>query len=846
MAWFRFRRPDLRNALFFFLILFLLVLAAFLIFRLVPPAPVSLTQEEKDWLNRHASGLALYYNTDFPPLEFAGENGEFSGLGADISAEVEKRLGITLRRVACPDWNQHLAALESGECAVAPTIVRSPEREEYAFFTTPYASSPVVIITGAARRGQLGLENLDGLTVAVVSGFVTEKYLRDYARDRFTVIAYNNVRQALRELAFGRVDALVENIAVASYYSELEGITNLRVAGNTDLSFVWSMAVSRHYPLLFSAVQKALAAIPQADLEALQKRWIRVEPVRGLSPQDWRNLKLAGLFTILLVVSLLVITFFLKRRLKEKVTNLRATQQELRESWTRLRSLSDNLPGGLVYQVEVIADAPNRRFTYISAGVKHLHELTPDQVQADAGLIYEQIAPEDRDRVAALEAKALAELTSFRDEVKFLLPSGKLRWSLMSSSPRRLNDGKMVWDGIEIDITERKKSEEERDRMQQQLMHARKMESIGTLAGGIAHDFNNILQAIGGAAQLMLAAKKEVDQDCKSLLMINKAVERAGLLIRQLLAFSRKVEGRMVRLDLNREVLETGKILQQVLPRMISIEQDLDPGLWPVEADPVLIQQMLLNLGNNAADAMPEGGRLQIATSNHEFASPGGQSAFDLPAGRWVSLRVSDSGCGMSPEIREKIFDPFFTTKETGKGTGLGLASVYGIVHGHGGRVFCESEPGRGTEFQVFLPALAGPATENVQEKPQSGDLSGCETVLVVDDESEIRAVTTELLERFGYQVIQAASGEEALAEHASRGAEIDLVILDLNMPGMGGRACMRQLLERDPEIKILIASGYATDTRDLESGGRAGAAGFIGKPYHSNELLTLVRSILD
>lgn len=846
MNWFKISPRNLRSAFFILFLLPLVILAAFFIFRLVPPPAVSLTSEERDWLERHAPSLALYYNTDFPPLEFAGENGEFSGLGADVSAEVEKRLGITLRRVPCPDWNEHLAALESGACAVAPTIVRSPEREQYAFFTTPYASSPVVIITGAARRGELSLDDLAGLNVAVVSGFVTEKYVKDYAQGRFTVTAMKNVQEALRELVFGRVDALVENIAVASYYSQQEGIANLRVAGNTDLSFVWSMAVSRNYPLLFSSLQKGLASIPPADLEALQNRWIRFEPGRGLSPQDWRNLKLAGLFVVLLVACLLVITYFLKRRLKEKVANLRTTQQELRESWTRLRALSDNLPGGLVYQVEVITDDPGRRFSYISAGVQGLHELTPAQVLGDASLLYDQIETEDRFRVTELEERALAALAPFRAEIRFRLPSGQLRWGLMTSSPRRLAEGKLVWDGIEIDITEQKSSEEERNRMQQQLQHARKMESVGTLAGGIAHDFNNILQAIGGAAQLMLATKKEVDQDCKSLLMINKAVERAGLLIRQLMAFSRKVEGRKVPLALNREVLETNKILQQVLPRMITIELDLDPGLWPVEADPVLIQQMLLNLGNNAADAMPDGGRLHIATSNLEDSLSGEQASLDLPVGRWVRLLVSDTGCGMSPEIREKIFDPFFTTKEIGKGTGLGLASVYGIVHAHGGRVFCDSEPGRGTDFMVFLPALAGPAAETVEERSLLENLSGCETVLVVDDESEIREITVELLERFGYQVIPAASGEEALDLYASRGAEIDLVILDLNMPGMGGRACLRKLLERDLEIKILIASGCSADARDLESGGRSGAAAFIGKPYLSNELLGLVRRILD
>lgn len=676
------------------------------------PATV-LTPAERAWLDENSASLTLYYNTYFPPIEFATPEGEFTGLGADVIAAVEERLGVTFIRQPCEDWNLHLQALAEGECAVAPTIVSTPERQEFAFFTEPYARVPVVIITTRSLEGSMLITDLAGLRVAVVSGYATEQYLHSRNQGSFEIRPVRNVPEGLRAVSFGEVDALVENLAVAAYYADLEGLSNLRVAGTTDYYFEWSIGVSREYPLLFSAVQKALADIPEDDLEAMQKRWISMEPHQGLSPETLHRLRLAALFVSALLVCLTVITLFLKKRLNEKVNSLQLAQ-----------------------------------------------------------------------------------------------------FDLLDKSKR--------------------------------LQQAEKMEALGTLAGGIAHDFNNLLQVIGGFAQVLIARKPEGDPDHRELTQILGASRRAAALIHQLLAFSRKMETRKVPLNLNREVASVVGILRQTLPKMTRIRLEPGKDLWLVKADPVHVEQILLNLAGNAVDAMAEGGELVFRTENKALDQGVCVGSQEMPPGRYVLLSVTDTGSGMDQEVVERIFDPFFTTKEPGRGTGLGLASVYGIVKDHGGCVDCRSRPGVGTTFEILLPASPDPAENGGGEEEPSGSEmpEGTETILVVDDEPDILAQTREFLIASGYRVVTAESGEAALETYETHGA-VDLVLLDLNMPGMGGYRCLNELLKVNPGVRVIIVSGHSAFGIDGDQAA-AGARGFVGKPYRIGELASRIREVLD
>jgi len=382
--------------------------------------------------------------------------------------------------------------------------------------------------------------------------------------------------------------------------------------------------------------------------------------------------------------------------------------------------------------------------------------------------------------------------------------------------------------------------------LERQLQHASKMEAVGTLAGGIAHDFNNILQVVLGYGELLLLNREDGEEGRQETEGIVAAAQRGADLVQQLLAFSRKVESKLCPVDLNREVEQAGKLLQRTIPKMIEVSLDLAENLRIVKADLAQIGQVLMNLGVNARDAMPDGGRLVIQTRNVSFDAEYCRRNVGVQAGGHVMVSVSDTGIGMDRETREHIFEPFYTTKGAGRGTGLGLAMVYGIVKSHGGHIVCASEAGRGTTFSIYFPVadrveLLPVAVNRSKETLQQGK----ETILLVDDEELIRSFASKLLENHGYTVLTAVDGMEALEVFRRERERISLVLLDLIMPRMGGKACFEELLRMDPGLKVLISSGYSQD------GGRedyvaAGARAFLTKPYAAQELLSMVRRALD
>jgi PAS domain S-box-containing protein len=380
--------------------------------------------------------------------------------------------------------------------------------------------------------------------------------------------------------------------------------------------------------------------------------------------------------------------------------------------------------------------------------------------------------------------------------------------------------------------------------LEKQLLHAQRMESLGTLAGGVAHDFNNLLTIIRGYSELLLRSRAHEDQDFEDLSRIASAAEKGADLVQRLLTFSRQAEGRPQSIDLNTEIRNFHKLLVRTLPKMIQVQLILADELQRVNADPGQIEQMLLNLGINAQHAMPEGGTITIKTRNlvveHAQAGP----MIDLPAGTYVALEVSDTGHGMARDVLDHAFEPFFTTKKPGEGSGLGLAMVYGIVKSHGGYISCRSELGVGTTFHIYLPA-GDPQTEQDPSFSEKPPLEGSETILLVDDEEWIRDIGVRLLTLAGYKVLTAKDGREALeVYHASR-SEIALVVLDLMMPEMSGKRCLNELRKIEPTVPVVIASGLSPEATAKELTGDEARA-FVGKPFKSDELLGTIRRVLD
>ena len=364
------------------------------------------------------------------------------------------------------------------------------------------------------------------------------------------------------------------------------------------------------------------------------------------------------------------------------------------------------------------------------------------------------------------------------------------------------------------DITAQVEAAKEKHSLEIQLQQAQKLEAIGTLAGGIAHDFNNMLAAITGYSELALrdcqAGRTPVDE----IERILKVTGHARDLVKQILGFSRSQSPGQEYLDLKRIVQDTQELIQRTFPKMIKVELDLGDGSAAIRGDRIRIEQVLLNLATNARDAMAEGGTIRIDTAVVYLDDRLAASRLAVKPGQYVRLRVSDTGSGMQPDTMERIFEPFFTTKESGKGTGLGLATVYSIVRSHGGHIECSSGAGQGTRFTIHLPAIphevqADADTAEISPPPRA---EGGETILLVDDELDLRKIGSKLLRLSGYSVISASSGEQALRIYREKGEAIDLVIMDLSMPGMGGQKALEKIKEMAPKAKVVIASGYTAE----------------------------------
>jgi PAS domain S-box-containing protein len=398
--------------------------------------------------------------------------------------------------------------------------------------------------------------------------------------------------------------------------------------------------------------------------------------------------------------------------------------------------------------------------------------------------------------------------------------------------------GQMVLQATVRDIAEQKKLEE-------QLNQARRMETVGRLAGGIAHDFNNILAVIISYAGFIFEDLKENDPMKQDVQEIKDAAHRAATLTKQLLAFSSKQVLQPVSLDLNRVLSEIEKMLRRVPGEDIDLVLVLAPNIGKIRADPSQIEQVLMNIVVNSRDAMLKGGKLTIETSNVEIGKDHAASHIDIKPGSYVQIAITDTGCGMDKQTKAKIFEPFFTTKEFGKGTGLGLATAYGIVKQSGGNLLVYSEPDKGTTFRIYLPQeLATIATGTISPTVPRRT-RGTETILLVEDEEPVRKATKRILDAVGYVVLTAANGGEALLICEQHQAEIHLVLTDVIMPQMSGKILIDLLMKVRPNIKVIYMSGYTRDTMSLH-GILDPKTNFIGKPFNAEDLERKVRKVLD
>jgi PAS domain S-box-containing protein len=522
------------------------------------------------------------------------------------------------------------------------------------------------------------------------------------------------------------------------------------------------------------------------------------------------------------------------------ITAQREAEEALQSSEARFRHVAANAPG-MVYQFAYRPDG-TKGYTFVSDGARDLFGIEPETALGDSNALLRLVHPDDREGLRQKARVVALETGDLRWQGRIVLASGEERFVEIVARDYRLADGSVLSDGLVVDVTEHR-------RLEEQLRQAQKMEAVGRLAGGVAHDFNNLLTVIKASTGFLLEELDAADPRREDVRHIAEAADRAGGLTRQLLAFSRKQILEPQVLDVNAVVANLRPMLARLIGEDVTVEARLAEAAGSIMADVGQLEQVLINLAVNARDAMPDGGRLTIETAEvtiDERSTPAHVRRDQCAAepGSYVMLAVSDTGIGMSPEVRSRIFEPFFTTKDVGKGTGLGLSTVYGIVKQSGGQIWVYSEPGQGTVFKLYFPRLEAAATASLKRQGEF-PVGGTETVLLVEDEESVRQLARRILERQGYHVLESRNGREALAQATAYGDRIHLILTDVVMPELGGRGLVERLTAVRPNAAVIYMSGY-TDDAVLRRGMLEPGSRFLQKPFDPTALLRMVREALN
>jgi two-component system cell cycle sensor histidine kinase/response regulator CckA len=526
-------------------------------------------------------------------------------------------------------------------------------------------------------------------------------------------------------------------------------------------------------------------------------------------------------------------------RLMREITERRQAIEEAQESGERFRILFDYAPDGMY-----LADL---RGTFIEGNreAERIVGYDKNELLGKSFMSLNLLPPSQSIKAAGLLTRSILGIPTGPDELTLIRKDGSGILVEISTFPIKIRGNKFVL-GIARDVSKRKKIEEETLQLNLELHHAQKMEAIGRLAGGIAHDFNNLLGGIVGYADLLrMKLSASLPSESATAQKIVDIAHQASHLISQLLAFSRKGKYQVQAINLHECIDDTTRILERTISKKIAIIKHLDASFPVVMGDRAQLQNALLNIGVNARDAMPDGGTLTIETSTFDLDADTAHShPYKVDPGTFVKISVTDTGMGMDAETRARAFEPFFSTKLSGKGTGLGLASVYGTVKNHNGFIELWSEKGAGTSIIICLPTTtASPAAQEVADTTRGGrKVTG--RILIVDDEIIVRDMVSDALSMLGYTVASCADGREAVSKYRERPEEYDLVLLDLTMPGMNGRECLKELRSINASLKVIISSGHARDD-EIFALLKDDTIAFLQKPFDLRALSAAVSRAL-
>ena len=775
---------------------------------------------------------------DFPPFESLDAEGAPIGFNIDLIHAIGREAGYQIT-VELGRWSEIRHRLEVAGTVDVSDMYRSESRERTVEFTEPFAFTSDELFRRRNSPSRCAIDQLEGFTILAQKASSAEEYLRSLAPG-IVIETAESEPEVLRQLAAGIGDCALVTSETSRFAVRRYHLSNLRTVGPPLNSRPYAFVVVSGRAELLADLNAGLARVRDSgEYERIHARWFN-PPTAGLST----TVILRGAGLVLAVLGVLALAGFawswtLRRRVRAQTVKLRdeLVERELVEtalaaSEGRFRTLVEHAPEAIaVIQVDGL------RFTMVNDNAVLLFGRDREELYT-VGPVAVSAPVQSSSGDPALYWSAQLAISAGERQPPF-------EWAFVDSRGQpipcevrlvRLPGEEQLVRASIVDISDRLLIDERR-------RLAQRMESVGRLAGGVTHDFNNLLTVISAHTSFLRANDLTPPAKKNSLDEINAAIERAAALSRQLLAFSRKQVLAPRNLDLNSIVADMYQLLSRLLGQGMELELDLDSDLYPIFGDVGQLEQVLMNLAINARDAMADGGQLRVETRNQAMDARQ-LAGTDLVAGEYVVLTVSDTGSGMDEVTRSRLFEPFFTTKPPGRGTGLGLATVYGIVRRSNGSVQVDSEPGQGATFRVLLPRSFGEIL-SIAHRGSEPAAAGKETVLLVEDEAPLRQVMRRTLEAYGYQVIAASSGDEALSRYRDLSGRIDMLLTDFVMPGMNGREVATRLRVERPELPVLFVSGYAegafSDDQPLPA-----RTAIMPKPFRPEQLVHRVRELLD
>jgi len=776
--------------------------------------------------NSRPSRIVVVGDEAYAPYEFRNSKDAAEGIAVDIWRLWSTKTGIPVE-YRCMVWADALEAVKNGQADAVGNIFLTEERTKVFDFSSSYSEVTTHVFFDQRILGIKDLSSAHGFNVGVVEADASEEYVRKH-HPEIDLVRYPSNDAMIQAAIKGEIRIFVSDTPIAMFLLMKQGrVDDFRHTVEPLYRSAVHAAVKRGNQELLAVINEGFNKISRQEVDAIASDWTGV-PITSRIP--WRILALSGGLVASVLIGILLWNASLRRRVVSATAELEASEKEARRSEERFRTVIEASKDAII-----AVDASGRIALFNPAAQAMFGYPEEDAI----GHAMDEFVP------GLLAGHVVAE-----GETGSVLRSGHhvsiqegvgLRkdgssFTVEFSLSHILNGREIHLFSIIRDITLRKQ-------LEFRLNQSQKLEVVGQLAGGVAHDVNNLLSPIMVYTDLMLMESEPGEANHRMLAQIRKAAESAKGITQQLLAFGRRQMLEMRVIDLNEVIQGFEKILKSTIRENILLRMELEPGLWHIKADWVQLQQVLMNLALNAQDAMPHGGTLVITTRNLPLSAEDIHNWRGIPLGSYVMLSVADSGVGMDETVLTSIFEPFFTTKEKGRGTGLGLSTVDGIIKQHHGAITASSESGKGSVFTILLPRTeeapepTPPVEDSVEEQRPLG------RILIVEDNPMLLEMAGEILQKCGYDVICAPHAEKAIAIMEAHGEQIRLLLTDVIMPGMNGKELSDKLRLLKPELKVIYMSGYPEDIIALHGVMNSDIC-FIQKPFSMDTLLTKVQSV--